>query len=164
MVAPEHGIVRQYLFGSRPADPASASTTRSSTSLEERRMRSLPPRHGPAGEMFLAMNADNLYPAGALARSGPLSEPGLPAFDCDDLVRSGNIPPDCVKSFALIEVDQAGYLTEHRREAGDGSSGVKAQSRESLGNFPASRRRASRTQQCLLPVASAFRTEESPAH
>ena len=35
-----------------------------------------------------------------------LSEPGLPAFDRDDLVRSGNIPADRVKSFAVIEVDR----------------------------------------------------------
>jgi glucose-1-phosphate thymidylyltransferase len=61
--------------------------------------------------MFLAMNADNLYPAGALADLARLSEPGLPAFDRDDLVRCGNIPLDRIKSFALVEVDEHGYLT-----------------------------------------------------
>ncbi len=63
------------------------------------------------GEMFLAMNADNLYPAAALAELARLPEPGLPAFDRDDLVRSGNIPLDRIMSFALIEVDADGYLT-----------------------------------------------------
>ena len=63
------------------------------------------------GEMFLAMNADNLYPAAALAELARLPEPGLPAFDRDDLVRSGNIPADRIKSFALIDVDEQGYLT-----------------------------------------------------
>jgi dTDP-glucose pyrophosphorylase len=63
------------------------------------------------GGLFLAMNADNLYPAAALADLARLPEPGLPAFDRDDLVGSGNIPPDRIKSFALIDVDDEGYLT-----------------------------------------------------
>ena len=63
------------------------------------------------GEPFLAMNADNLYPVGALRDLATLSEPGFPAFDADDLVRSSNIPAARVRAFALVEVDGEGYLT-----------------------------------------------------
>jgi glucose-1-phosphate thymidylyltransferase len=59
---------------------------------------------------FLAMNADNLYPVDALRTLASLDEPGLPAFDRDDLVRTSNIPEERILSFALIDVDPDGYL------------------------------------------------------
>lgn len=62
-------------------------------------------------EPFLAMNADNLYPTVVLADLAALDEPGLPAFERDDLVRSSNISAARVQSFALIELDDRGYLT-----------------------------------------------------
>ena len=62
-------------------------------------------------EPFLAMNSDNLYPVAALRDLAALDEPGLPAFDVEDLIASSNIPPDRVRSFATIDVDQHGYLT-----------------------------------------------------
>jgi glucose-1-phosphate thymidylyltransferase len=62
------------------------------------------------GEPFLAMNADNLYPVVALAQLAALQEPGLLAFERDDLVRTGNIPADRVQSFAVLDVDADGYL------------------------------------------------------
>ena len=62
------------------------------------------------GEPFLAMNADNLYPATALSDLAGLDEPGLAAFERHELMRSGNIPPERLKAFALIEPDSLGYL------------------------------------------------------
>jgi glucose-1-phosphate thymidylyltransferase len=59
---------------------------------------------------FLAMNADNLYPVAALVTLASLEEPGLPAFDRDDLVRTSNIPEERIRSFALIDVGADGYL------------------------------------------------------
>lgn len=64
-----------------------------------------------AGEPFLVMNADNLYPVAALRDLAALEEPGLPGFDADDLVRSSNIPADRIAAFAFVEVDRKGYLT-----------------------------------------------------
>lgn len=63
------------------------------------------------GAPFLAMNADNLYPVSALDALASLDEPGLAAFDRDDLVRTSNIPADRIRAFALVEVDDEGYLT-----------------------------------------------------
>ena len=63
------------------------------------------------GEPFLAMNADNLYPVDALRALAALDEPGLPAFDAEDLVRTSNIPAARIHAFALVEVDRDGYLS-----------------------------------------------------
>jgi glucose-1-phosphate thymidylyltransferase len=63
------------------------------------------------GEPFLVLNGDNLYPAGVLRNLAALDEPGLPGFRRDDLVRSGNIPDERVASFALLQTNDAGYLT-----------------------------------------------------
>ncbi len=62
------------------------------------------------GRPFLAMNADNLYPGPALADLRALGEPGLIAFESGDLIRSGNIPAERIKSFALVEMADDGYL------------------------------------------------------
>jgi len=63
------------------------------------------------GHPFLVMNGDNLYPVRALTDLASLAEPGLPAFDAGDLVRSSNIPEARIRAFALIDVDEQGYLT-----------------------------------------------------
>ena len=63
------------------------------------------------GHPFLVMNGDNLYPVRALADLASIDEPGLPAFAADDLVRTSNIPEGRIRAFALIEVDEHGYLT-----------------------------------------------------
>lgn len=63
-----------------------------------------------AAEPFLALNADNLYPVAVLRQLAALDEPGFPAFDADDLVRSGNIPADRIRAFAMASVDDEGYL------------------------------------------------------
>ena len=62
------------------------------------------------GNSFLAMNADNLYPVPALRELVSLPEPGLPAFDPEELVKSSNIPPERIRSFAVLDVDEHGYL------------------------------------------------------
>lgn len=63
------------------------------------------------GQPFVAMNSDNLYPVSALRDLVALDEPGLPGFDADDLVRSSNIPRERIASFALLAVDDTGYLS-----------------------------------------------------
>ena len=63
-----------------------------------------------AGDDFLALNADNLYPVPVLRELASLSEPGLPIFEPADLVQSSNIPPERIRSFAILEIDARGYL------------------------------------------------------
>jgi dTDP-glucose pyrophosphorylase len=110
VVAPDHEAVRRYYATVAPPSRIRLDYV---VQQEPRGTADALLAAGPwtGGGLFLAMNADNLYPAAALADLARLSEPGLPAFDRDDLVDSGNIPPDRIKSFALIDVDDEGYLT-----------------------------------------------------
>jgi dTDP-glucose pyrophosphorylase len=62
------------------------------------------------GEPFFVMNADNLYPVDVLRKLASLSEPGLPAFDAEELVALSNIPPERIGSFAILDVDERDYL------------------------------------------------------
>ena len=64
------------------------------------------------GQPFVVVNADNIYPAGVLARLAALDEPGLPVFEAEALVRTSNIPPERIGSFAVLDVDDEGYLTK----------------------------------------------------
>lgn len=65
-----------------------------------------------AGEPFVALNGDNLYPPSVLRQLAGLDEPGLAVFAPGDLVRAGNIPGERVQAFAVAVVDRDGYLTE----------------------------------------------------
>ena len=78
------------------------------------------------GRPFLAMNADNIYPGPALVDLVALDEPGLIAFESGDLVRSGNIPPERIKSFALLEIDDDGYLRGIVEKPGGASAAAAA--------------------------------------
>lgn len=108
VVAPDHGAIRDHYAAHPPArvtlgfvvQPEPLGTADAILSAER----------WTNGELFLAMNADNLYPVPALRALASLAEPGLPAFERDDLVRSGNIPPERVLAFALVDVDEQGYL------------------------------------------------------
>ena len=59
---------------------------------------------------FLVMNADNLYPVTVLRDLSTLDGPGLAAFTRDDLLAAGNIPAARVADFALLDVDEDGWL------------------------------------------------------
>ncbi len=71
------------------------------------------------GAPFLVMNGDNVYPAHVLRGLATLEEPGLPAFDPDELVQSSNIEPARVRAFAIVEVDADGYLARIVEKPGD---------------------------------------------
>lgn len=62
------------------------------------------------GEPFLVLNADNLYPVPAIRALVTLGEPGLVAFDREALVREGNIDPERIAAFALLDIDARGHL------------------------------------------------------
>ena len=59
---------------------------------------------------FLVVNADNLYPVDALRDVVALAGPGLPVFQRDDLVKASNIPHSRVVDFALLDVNDDGWL------------------------------------------------------
>jgi len=61
-------------------------------------------------ETFLTLNADNYYPVEAFRALCSEETAGTIAFDRDALVRDGNIDAERVRSFAVLDVTDAGYL------------------------------------------------------
>jgi dTDP-glucose pyrophosphorylase len=64
-----------------------------------------------AGEPFVVINADNIYPAAALSALRALDGPGLIGFDAAGLVAGSNIPPERVAAFALLR-ERDGWLED----------------------------------------------------
>jgi glucose-1-phosphate thymidylyltransferase len=56
-----------------------------------------------AGRSLIVLNADNLYPLGALRELIAMPRAGLVAFRRSALLRNGDIPPERINRFALIE-------------------------------------------------------------
>jgi glucose-1-phosphate thymidylyltransferase len=109
VVAPDHEAVRQHLAAAAPprlrvefvVQEAPIGTANAVLAAEA----------WSRGEPFLVMNADNLYPVEALRALASLDEPGLLAFEAEDLVRTSNIPAERVRAFAIAIVGEDGYLT-----------------------------------------------------
>lgn len=62
------------------------------------------------GEHVLVLNSDNYYPVHTLRALRELGTAGLAAFERDALVRLGNIDPDRVAKFSVVQIDEAGML------------------------------------------------------
>jgi glucose-1-phosphate thymidylyltransferase len=65
-----------------------------------------------AADPFIALNADNYYPAGVFRALIALDGPGLPAFNPAALVRGGNIEPERMKAYAILQIGAAGELED----------------------------------------------------
>jgi len=108
VVAPDHELLRGYFADQPPArvrvsfvvQPEPRGTADAVVAVEP----------WVRDDPFLVMNADNLYPAAALRDLIGVDGPAFPAFEADDLVATSNIPEERLRGFALVEVDQDGYL------------------------------------------------------
>lgn len=109
VLAPEHGTLRDYYELTSPPSRIRLDFVVQAQALGTADAV-LAAEAWTGGEPFLTVNADNLYPVDVLAALADLDEPGLPAFEREDLVRSGNIPPERVRAFAFLDVDDRGYL------------------------------------------------------
>jgi dTDP-glucose pyrophosphorylase len=107
--APDHALLRRHYERDSPptrlrlsfvVQPEPLGTADAVLAVEE----------WAGADAFLALNADNLYPAGVLRALGQQAEPAFPAFRRGELVRSGNIRDEQVQAFALVELDVDGYL------------------------------------------------------
>ena len=65
---------------------------------------------------FLVLNADNLYPVEVLRALAELDGPGLPAFERRRLVEESGFPDERVAQFAVLRVDDDGWLTGIREK------------------------------------------------
>lgn len=59
---------------------------------------------------FVVLNSDNYYPVDALAALRQAGAPALLGFDREGLIRGGNIDPERIARFALLQTDVEGYL------------------------------------------------------
>jgi dTDP-glucose pyrophosphorylase len=62
------------------------------------------------GKPFLVLNADNYYPVDAISALIALGGPGLAAFDRDALLQHGNVDPERIRRYAILDVDEGGTL------------------------------------------------------
>src|SRR5258708_33800824 len=90
VVAPDHDGIREHYAASPPVRAALSFVVQPEPRGTANAV--LAAEAWTRGEAFLAMNADNLYPAPALEALQSLAEPGLPAFEREDLTLTSHIP------------------------------------------------------------------------
>ena len=104
VIGPEHDVVRHY-YGSE------VTLTRISVDFavqEEPRGTAdavLAAEAWTEGEPFVVVNGDNYYPMDALKALAGLTLPGLVAFSREGLLADGQIAPDRILRFALLDLD-----------------------------------------------------------
>jgi len=108
VVGPEHDAIREYY--SRVA----TSRLRIAFAIQEKPVGTadavLSARDFVGGDSFLVVNSDNYYPTGVIAALRRPPAPALPAFSRDGLIRDGQIPPERISRYALLDIDSAGAL------------------------------------------------------
>jgi glucose-1-phosphate thymidylyltransferase len=109
VIGPEHGQVREhYTRGVKAqririefAEQVKALGTADAVLSAE---------HYANGDSFIVLNSDNYYPHKALTALQSLNEPGLIGFEWAALVDQGNVSPDRVRRFGMLDIDDHGYL------------------------------------------------------
>jgi dTDP-glucose pyrophosphorylase len=110
VVAPDHSAMRDYFDGpGRPSRVRLSYAVQPIANGTARAVEAAQPF--AAGDPFLVLNSDNLYPAPVLRSLVELDGPGLPAYRRDALVRESGFPAERVSGFAALEIDAQGYLT-----------------------------------------------------
>jgi len=111
VIGPEHDSVREYYERTRVPERLQVSFA---IQHEARGTADavLSARLFAGDDPFLTINSDNLYPVEALRALVALDGPGLPAFRRSALLERSNIDRDRIASFALLTIDERGYLTD----------------------------------------------------
>ena len=109
VIGPEHTAVREHYERSGLLERVSVSFA-----IQERPIGTanaiLAAEPFVGEDRFLVMNADNYYPVAAYTVLRDLGEPGLIAFGRDALLADGQISPERIMKFALLDIDSDGYL------------------------------------------------------
>lgn len=109
VIGPEHGSVRDYYT----AEVSPARLRISFAVQEEPRGTAdavLAAEEFVGGDQFLVVNSDNYYPAPVLAAMREGAGAAVAGFDREALVREGNVPPERIAAFAVLEVGADGRL------------------------------------------------------
>jgi glucose-1-phosphate thymidylyltransferase len=109
VIGPEHQVVREYYTVKAPP-----RRTRVHFAVQEKPLGTadavLAAESFAAGEDFLVINSDNLYPVSSLSALRRISGQGTVLFEREALFRKSNIPPERIRSFAVCVVGADGYL------------------------------------------------------
>jgi glucose-1-phosphate thymidylyltransferase len=118
VIGPEHDAIRQH-FG-HEAPPV---RTRVRFAVQDEPIGTANAVTSAAAvigdEPFLVLNADNYYPVEAFRRLAADETAGVVAFDRDALVDEGNIDAERVRSFAVLDVGDDGFLAGIVEKPGD---------------------------------------------
>jgi glucose-1-phosphate thymidylyltransferase len=102
VIGPEHEAIRDYYSRARP--------TRLSIgfAIQERPIGTadavLSARAFVGDDDFLVVNSDNYYPTTVIDELRRAPAPSLPAFSRDGLLRGGQIPPERIARYALLDI------------------------------------------------------------
>ena len=109
VIGPEHDSIRE-----RYSREITLGRVRLSYAVQERPLGTadavLAAEDFTRGEPFLVVNADNYYPVQILAALRDAAPPALPGFDRATLTSEGNVPPERIASYALLDVAPDGSL------------------------------------------------------
>jgi glucose-1-phosphate thymidylyltransferase len=109
VIGPEHHAVREYY-----EQPGLLQRLRVRFAIQQQPIGTadaiLAAESFAGNDQFLVMNADNYYPIESYIALRALGEPGLIAFDRHALVEDGQIAPERILQFALLDIDAGGYL------------------------------------------------------
>lgn len=110
VVAPDHDAIRAHY------DALAPSRVRLHYAVQHEPLGTADAVLAAAGfagtDPFLVLNADNLYPVGALRALAALGTDGVAGFDAAALVAEGNIPAERIRRFALLVAGADGTLRE----------------------------------------------------
>jgi dTDP-glucose pyrophosphorylase len=109
VIGPEHSGIREYY-----EQPGLLNRVRLSFAIQPRPLGTadaiLAAEPFAGEDRFLVMNADNYYPVSSYVALREMGEPGLLAFGRDALLADGRIAADRILRFALLDIDERGYL------------------------------------------------------
>jgi glucose-1-phosphate thymidylyltransferase len=130
VIGPEHTAVRDY-YSAVPL-----SRLRIEFAVQERPIGTadavLAAKQFAGGDDFLVVNADNYYPASVMADLRCAPAPALPAFSRDGLLRDGQIPPDRIARYALLDIDADNTLRRIVEKPSERESAAMADARVSM--------------------------------
>jgi len=108
VIGPEHGAVRAHFEGGGPR------RVRVQFAVQEKPLGTadavLAAEPFTAGERFLVLNGDNYYPVPVLERMAAVEEPAVAAFSRSALLADGQMAPERIARFALLDIGADGYL------------------------------------------------------
>jgi len=104
VIGPEHDVVRRYYLSEVTLERITVDFV---VQAEPRGTADavLAAEAWSEGDPFLVVNGDNYYPVRALKALAAISLPGLVAFSREGLLADGQIAPERILRFALLDID-----------------------------------------------------------